>query len=348
MAELGAHICHFGPEEDLNRLQCHASNSKKITPIKLHLNICKMLMQIELHEKVGQGSTAEIHRGTWRGLDVAVKCIDPGLFHRQPEAVNWFVQELETLQRQRHPFVLHVMGACLNPPNNAWVVTELLSGKTLMEWLHGHKERRSTRDIPLPPLRERIRVGMEVAQAMRYLHEQTPKVVHRDLKTSNVCLDDYGHVRVADFGHARFLPEGEHALTGETGTRFCGSLKRVVDVPLCTYVYMAPEVIRCEPYNEKCDVFSFAIILNELITGQQPYIDSTYCPTKIALEVSEGNLRPTLPEDDGTLGELIKLICHAWDEDASRRPSFAIITCLLRRVQLQLTETIYPILSVPE
>lgn len=113
--------------------------------------------------------------------------------------------------------MLRLLGACLLPPENGWVVTDLLSGKTLTEWLHGHKERRRERSIPLPPLKERLEKGLEVAQAAQYLHEQKPMVIHRDLKPSNILLDDCLHVRVADFGHARFLPEGEAALTGEIG-----------------------------------------------------------------------------------------------------------------------------------
>ncbi|KAK0572125.1 hypothetical protein LWI29_026483 [Acer saccharum] len=93
---------------------------------------------------------------------------------------------------------------------------------------------------------------------------------------------------------------------------------------------MAPEVIRSEPYNEKCDVYSFGIILNELITGDHPYIETNYGPTRIALEVGEGTLRPALPEDDGEVKELIDLIRRLWDGDASARPSFSFITSALR------------------
>nr|XP_010911180.2 probable serine/threonine-protein kinase SIS8 [Elaeis guineensis] len=96
---------------------------------------------------------------------------------------------------------------------------------------------------------------------------------------------------------------------------------------------MAPEIIRCEPYNEKCDVYSFGIILNELITGQHPYIETSFKPSQIALEVGEGRLRPALPEDDGQYEELIDLICCSWSEDASARPSFAIISSTLRKIQ---------------
>ncbi|KAK2644991.1 hypothetical protein Ddye_020186 [Dipteronia dyeriana] len=272
--------------------------------------------EIELQEKIGQGSTAEIYRGIWRGLDVAVKCINPEFFQTNEGGVTFFAQELDTLCRQRHRFVLQLMGACLEPPDHGWVVTEFMS-TTLKEWLHGRGNRRKQRTVPLPPFRERLAKAFEIAQAMQYLHEQKPKVCHRDLKPSNIFLDDACHVRVADFGHARFLTEEEMALTGETGT----------------YVYMAPEVIRCEPYNEKCDVYSFGIILNELITGDHPYIETDYGPTRIAVEVGEGKLRPALPGYDGQMKELIKLIQLLWDGDASTRPAFSFITSALRDLQ---------------
>ncbi|KAK7377095.1 hypothetical protein VNO80_02515 [Phaseolus coccineus] len=271
--------------------------------------------EIKLEEKIGEGSTAEIHRGTWRGFEVAVKCISQDFFRINQNGVVYFSQELETLSRQRHRFVLQLMGACIEPPHHAWVVTEYLS-TTLKEWLHGPGNRRRERMVPLPPLQERVGRALEIALAMQYLHEQKPKLVHRDLKPSNIFLDDAMHVRVADFGHARFLGDEEMALTGETGT----------------YVYMAPEVIRCEPYNENCDVYSFGIILNELLTGNYPYVETEYGPTKIAMEVVESNLRPKLPSDDdvGKLGDLLHLISLCWDQNPTTRPSFATITLSLK------------------
>ncbi|EEF46121.1 serine-threonine protein kinase, putative [Ricinus communis] len=282
------------------------------------------MIPIELQEKIGQGSTAVIYRASWRGLDVAVKCIFPDFFQSNESGVAFFAQELDTLSRQRHRYVLQLMGACLDPPKHAWVVTELL-GMTLKEWLYGPgNSRQKERLTPLAPFGERIARALEIAQAMQYLHEQKPKIIHRDLKPSNIFLDDANHVRIADFGHARFLGDEEMALTGETGT----------------YVYMAPEVIRCEPYNEKCDVYSFGVILNEIITGNHPYIGTNFGPSKIAMEVAEGNLRPMLPEDhSGQLGELINLICLSWDQDASIRPSFATVTSTLKKIQLRIIES---------
>eukprot|EP00268_Persea_americana_P061150 TRINITY_DN7698_c0_g1_i4.p1 TRINITY_DN7698_c0_g1~~TRINITY_DN7698_c0_g1_i4.p1 ORF type:complete len:106 (+),score=18.67 TRINITY_DN7698_c0_g1_i4:196-513(+) len=94
---------------------------------------------------------------------------------------------------------------------------------------------------------------------------------------------------------------------------------------LGTYIYMAPEVIRCEPYNEKCDVYSFGIILNELITGQYPYIDSNYSPMKGVLGIKvkimldwdpkgKQGLTPALPDPSTPQKE----------EDEYMRPSLLV------------------------
>jgi serine/threonine-protein kinase TNNI3K len=254
--------------------------------------------QIELHEVIGRGTTADIHRATWRGLDVAVKWVRPEFFRSNPGGEVFFAQEADVLSRQRHPHVLRLLGACLSPPDSCFLVTELLSGATLGEWLHGGRERRPRQRAspPPPPLVDRVSRALEIALAMRHLHAQTPRVVHRDLKPSNVLLDADLRARVTDFGHARFLPDGKEALTGETGTR---SQCRTAETCICaaqpefllmfspkknslgTYVYMAPEVIRCEPYTEKCDVYSFGIMLNELITAEHPYIETSYGPSKV-------------------------------------------------------------------
>ncbi|ONK66142.1 uncharacterized protein A4U43_C06F4570 [Asparagus officinalis] len=321
---------HQYPEPDFEHLRINeeVATGIDIEAMRAHAKINGWNIEpqeIEFHEKIGRGTTADIYKGTWRGLNVAIKWIHPCCFQTNEFTKTWFFQELDTLSRQEHPFVLHLLGACLQPPENAWIVTELLSGKTLTEWLYGHKERRRERTVPLPPLQERIEKGLEIAQAMEHLHEQKPKVIHRDLKPSNILLDDCTHVRVADFGHARLLCDGEQALTGEMGT----------------YVYMAPEVIRSEPYDEKCDVYSFGIILNELTTGNRPYSESSYGPSQIALEVAEGRLRPKLPEEDHQHKELIELICCIWNQDASARPDFSIITFGIRKIldKLMLNQT---------
>ncbi|KAJ0090533.1 hypothetical protein Patl1_13804 [Pistacia atlantica] len=132
---------------DCNTPEVNASPQMP-TPLQPHSDLAALVNQakingwyinpneIELQEKIGQGSTANIHKGVWRGLDVAVKCIFPDFFRQNENGVTFFAQEVDTLSRQRHRFVLQLMGACLDPPNHGWVVTEFLS-MTLKQWLHG-------------------------------------------------------------------------------------------------------------------------------------------------------------------------------------------------------------------
>ncbi|XP_075477609.1 serine/threonine-protein kinase STY46-like isoform X2 [Primulina tabacum] len=231
-------------------------------------------LEIEMHQLSAQGTTADIYKGRWRGVDVAVKCMYPDFFQSNDSGVSFFAQEVETLSTQRHPFVLQLMGACLDPPDKCWIVTEFLK-MNLKDWLHGSGKRHKERTIPLPPLKDRLAKALEVAQAMQYLHESKPKIIHRDLKPSNIFLDDALHVRVADFGHARFLSDGEKALTGETD----------------------------------------------------------YGPSKIALEVAENGLRPSIAKAETYLEEMmIELIQQLWDQEAAARPSFNEITCNLRNI----------------
>ncbi|EFJ09824.1 hypothetical protein SELMODRAFT_23730, partial [Selaginella moellendorffii] len=269
--------------------------------------------QVELKDPLGKGTSSVTVRGIWHGLDVAVKCIQPHSF-QDTESFSRFCQEVELLSRNRHPYVIRLLAACLRPPEHAWIVTEYFP-LTLTEWLHGDKKRRKQRSHPLPPLRSRLRVALEVALGMQYLHELKPRVVHRDLKPSNIFLDDGLHARVADLGFGRFLQDDEKSLTGETGT----------------YIYMAPEVIRHEPYDGSCDVYSFGVILCELATGEPPYVELSSGPLQIALSVAYEDLRPALPSNS-TEKFLPELIEAAWHKKADQRPTFAEIVWRLRRL----------------
>ncbi|RVX17279.1 putative serine/threonine-protein kinase SIS8 [Vitis vinifera] len=156
----------------------HGEQSSKNGKARKSLRIVQGLgkKQIEFQELVAEGSTARVYKGTWRGLDVAVKCIFPEYFHNNEGAVLFFTQELDTLSRQRHRSVLQLMGACLRPPDHGWLVTEFLS-TTLKEWLHGRGERGEERTAPLPPFWERLAKALEIAEAMQYLHDQRPMVI---------------------------------------------------------------------------------------------------------------------------------------------------------------------------
>lgn len=304
------------PESALESRAPFEEDTKELMSLRLAGEENGWLIQaadVEIGERIARGSTADICQGIWHGMDVAVKCITQKQLQDDPKGLQSFLLEVRLLARLRHPFILQLLGACLNPPSECWLLTELLSRGTLLHFLHGDSSRSRKRTFPLPPLPDRLRIALEISLAMQYLHGQQPKVIHRDLKPANIFLDSHLHVRVADFGFARFLMPSEAALTGETGT----------------YLYMAPEVVRHEPYNEKCDVYSFAVLLNEILSGDPPFIESNLGAVSIACNVAKGKMRPALAKSV-VPKQLLSLIAQAWSQDPAKRPSFVQITKELR------------------
>ena len=139
---------------------------------------------------------------------------------------------------------------------------------------------------------------------MAYLHSRN--IIHRDLKPSNILLTRNNRAKIADFGMS--VTNFGQELTAETGT----------------YRWMAPEVIRHESYSSNADVYSFGIVLWQLITREIPF--DTLSPVQTAYAVAEGE-RPIIPSS--TPEPLRRIICACWDEDSQRRPSFTYISMAL-------------------
>ncbi|KAK3132035.1 hypothetical protein QOZ80_6AG0514890 [Eleusine coracana subsp. coracana] len=186
--------------------------------------------EITLGERVGLGSFGEVYRGEWHGTEVAVK-----KFLQQDitsDALEEFRTEVRIMKRVRHPNVVLFMGAVTRIPNLS-IVTEFLPRGSLFRLIHRPNNQLDER--------RRLRMALDVARGMNYLHNCTPLIVHRDLKSPNLLVDKNWVVKVCDFGlsrikHSTFLSSRSTAGTAE---------------------WMAPEVLRNEPSDEKCDVFSY-------------------------------------------------------------------------------------------
>lgn len=253
---------------------------------------------LKFGNKVASGSYGDLYRGTYCSQDVAIKVL-------KPERVNAdmqreFAQEVYIMRKVRHKNVVQFIGASTKPPNLC-IVTEFMSGGSVYDYLHKHKG-----VFKLPAL---VGVAMDVSKGMSYLHQNN--IIHRDLKTANLLMDENGTVKVADFGVARVKAQSG-VMTAETGT----------------YRWMAPEVIEHKPYDHKADVFSFGILMWELLTGKIPYEYLT--PLQAAVGVVQKGLRPTIPKH--THARLSELLQKCWQQDPAQRPDFSEILETLQRI----------------
>ncbi|XP_023525865.1 serine/threonine-protein kinase STY8-like isoform X3 [Cucurbita pepo subsp. pepo] len=248
-------------------------------------------------KKIVSGSFSDLYKGTFYGQEVAIKLLKDGSLN---EAVRReFAQEIHIMRNLRHKNVVQFIGASTRPPS-AFIVTEYMPGGSMHDFLHQKKG-----VLSFPSL---LRVAVDVSKGMNYLHQKN--IIHRDLKAANLLLDEDGVVKVADFGVARVQSQSG-VMTAETGT----------------YRWMAPEVIEHKPYDHKADVYSFGIVLWELLTGQLPYDNLT--PLQAAMGVIQKGLRPKIPRHANPM--IVDLLERCWRQDPSLRPEFSEITKLLQQ-----------------
>ncbi|KAL9356850.1 hypothetical protein Peur_050103 [Populus x canadensis] len=254
--------------------------------------------QLKVENKVASGSYGDLYRGTYCSQEVAIKVLKPERV--SAEMLREFSQEVYIMRKVRHKNVVQLIGACTRSPNLC-IVTEFMAKGSLYNFLHKQKG-----VFKLPSL---IKVAIDVSKGMNYLHQNN--IIHRDLKTANLLMDENEVVKVADFGVARVQTQSG-VMTAETGT----------------YRWMAPEVIEHKPYDYKADVFSFGIVMWELLTGELPY--SYLTPLQAAVGVVQKGLRPTIPKH--TYPKLAELLERCWQRDPTQRPNFSQIIDILQQI----------------
>ena len=251
-------------------------------------------------------STPTDFDGSIEELTVAVKVASAGA-----GSLEQWRMEVHALASLDHPNVVRYLGYVASPPNFC-LVLEFCVGGDLHDALHR----------PTPPGFV-LGVSRGVAAALEYLHSR--RMMHRDIKSANVLMarDADGGIapKLTDFGVAVELPErsvsqGE-MLTAETGT----------------YRWMAPEVIRHQPYSTGADLYSAAIVLYELVTHDLPW--RGYEPLQVAAAVALENRRPPLPS--GMPPPLADLIMSAWSTSPAERPSAAMLASELARLEQTLS-----------
>ncbi|KAG5593126.1 hypothetical protein H5410_043640 [Solanum commersonii] len=279
-----------------NTRSSHGSSSNK-NENELSLIVhCEIRWEdISLSEEIGQGAFGVVYHGIWKGSDVAVKVFFGN--QRCETTLLDYKKEIDIMKRLRHPNVLLFMGAVSTQEKLA-IITEYMPRGSLFKVLH--------RNNPPLDLKRRLRMALDVARGMCYLHQRNPPIVHRDLKSSNLLVDKSWTVKVGDFG----LSKLKHAtfLTANSGRG--------------TPQWMAPEVFRNEPSTEKSDVFSFGVILWELMTESIPWKDLN--PLQVVGVVGFMDGRLDIPQKLDPHVSAIILDC--WQSKPELRPSFEDIS----------------------
>lgn len=250
---------------------------------------------LELQKKIGSGGFAEVYLG-YRKTDstvVAVKRLHQQQFDEY--MLEMFKSEVAILAQLKHFAILPFVGACTKPPY--CIVTQFMSGGSLFSRLHAKEaaDRLSATQLSI--------IALGISYGMQYLHTQN--MVHRDLKSLNILLDADGFPKISDFGMATTKRTGTEDISGGIGTS----------------QWMAPEVLISQKYDEKADVYSFGIILWEMLTGDVPYRGLR--DIQVAMTVINQNNRPKIPKTCPP--NLAKFIRACWNTDPTKRPDFKTI-----------------------
>ncbi|KAK1616186.1 hypothetical protein QYE76_021703 [Lolium multiflorum] len=257
---------------------------------------------LEIGDRIGLGSYGEVYHADWNGTEVAVKkFLDQDV---SGVALEQFKCEVRIMSRLRHPNVVLFLGYVTHPPNLS-ILTEYLPRGSLYRLLH--------RPNSIVDETQRLKMALDVAKGMNYLHSSHPTIVHRDLKSPNLLVDRNWVVKVSDFGMSRLK---HHTFLSSKSTAG-------------TPEWMAPEVLRNEPANEMCDVYSFGVILWELATLSVPWTGLN--PMQVVGAVGFQNKRLEIPKEVDP--QVASIIYSCWDNDPSKRPSFSQLLSPLKKLQ---------------
>ncbi|KAH7388428.1 hypothetical protein KP509_16G074900 [Ceratopteris richardii] len=198
-------------------------------------------------QMIGDGAYGMVYKAKfYDGRVLAVKRLN----HQHHRQLQQFYNEIRILSQLRHPNLVQLEGFCLQG-RNLLLVYEYICNGTVEDHLHGEDGIRAAR----LPWEKRLNIACDVADALAYLHFSiSPPIYHRDVKSSNILLDQHMKAKVADFGLSRLVPvDATHVSTGPQGTPG----------------YVDPEYHECYQVSDKSDVYSFGVVLLEMLTGKR-------------------------------------------------------------------------------
>ncbi|XP_017544714.1 tyrosine-protein kinase SRK2 [Pygocentrus nattereri] len=255
---------------------------------------------IQLLQKLGAGQFGEVYAGVWNHTtSVAVKTLKPGSMDAED-----FLREAQIMKKLRHPKLIQLYAVCtVGEP--IYIITELMSNGSLLEYLQKDK------GAALRPS-DQIEMAAQVAAGMAYLELQN--YIHRDLAARNVLVGENNVCKVADFGLARvFMKENDGLDDGDDENVY--QAREGAKFPV---KWTAPEAILDNKFSIKSDVWSFGILLYEIMTfGQMPY--PTLTNSQVVQKLRSG-YRMSCPANCPKV--LYDIMRECWTETPANRPTF--------------------------
>jgi len=265
-------------------------------------------------EEIGKGAFGVVYKADYLGIDVAVKAIGPpGGFADKMEEI-FAAREVAVLKSCRHPNIVAFLGIVApdpaQPQQPVQIVLEYLSKGDLGRFLLDSVE-------PVSWARK-VKICLDVACGMAYLHSR--QIIFRDLKSENLLLDDTFKCKICDFGFAR-----AYTKTGRgRPTTMCG-----------TDEFMAPEVILGQPYDEMADIFSFGMLMFEIVSRRDV---GKLIPRNAGngFRINDAEVRQRLPKDTPKHMAELAFLCIRYEP--SQRPKFPKIIAFLKKLLKVLLE----------
>ena len=277
------------------------------------------LPNYKIMEKLGQGGMGEVFLALDTRLNrkVALKFLSKE-FRDDPQARKRLLREARSAATLDHPFICKVYEA-VDEEDQAFIAMEYVEGRTLAEKVAGS---------PLP-LKDLLGIAMEIAEALEVAHDHG--IVHRDLKPANIMLGRGGHIKVMDFG----LAKQTRPLVGMDSEMTTSSALTEIGAVIGTLDYMAPEQLRGEEVDARADIFSFGIILCEMLTGRNPLHKASKMETASAIL---SNLPVSLQQSDVSHPFLNHIVQKMLEKKPDNR--YQSIKELLADLRLVRTESI--------